>query len=243
MRTSSRTGRRSTPSAIAEDEPRQRRRLHAWIDGREAAADVEPVHHHAGLADQTANLGQRIDVGVGRHRLRADVEGHAKLRRDLARLDQQPRCLLTRGAELALERNAAVDGRHGDAHEQHEVAGAHAVHHRLVGDLLQLILGIEREAPDAVHVVGLADRLARLHRVHEMQMRARDRRRVLELHRGSHVEMTDAGAVERPDQEDRAISLVGVGDVARKVIQEPARPSAQPHAGGRREQGARAYGQ
>ncbi len=59
--------------------------------------------------------------------------------------------------------------------------------------------------------------------MHEVQRRARNGRGILELGHRRDVEMPDAGAVESADQERRAVRLVGIGHVARKVIQEIAR--------------------
>ena len=74
-------------------EGRERRRRVLVIDRREAAADIEAIEHHASPGDQLAYLGQRGREGLGRCRLRADVEGDAELLGRLPRLHQQPRGL------------------------------------------------------------------------------------------------------------------------------------------------------
>ena len=59
-----------------------------------------------------------------------------------------------------------------------------------------------------------------------MQRRARDGGGVLELgHRGD-IELANAGAVERANKEDGAVGLVGVGDLAGEMLDEPARGAA-----------------
>src|SRR5690606_9263805 len=97
---------------------------------------------------------------------------------------------------------------------------------RLVHDLPELILAVERKALHAVLVIRAADRFARLHGMHEVELRARDRRRVLDLGKRGNVEMTNAGAIECADQEDRAVGLISVRHVAREIVQEPARGAA-----------------
>ena len=72
-------------------------------------------------------------------------------------------------------------------------------------------------------LIGAADGVARLDRMHEVQVRVGDRRRVLDLGQRGDVEMADAGAVQRADQEDGAVRLVGVGDVAGELVEKPAR--------------------
>ena len=196
----------------------QRRRIAVGIARGKAAADVEAVDHDARLDDDAMHLAQRRDVGVGRRRLRADVERETQLGGNLARLDQKLRGLLAVHAELALQRNAAVDRRHRDAHPQQQVAGAAG----RLDDLVELVLAIERERAHA-ELVGAANGVPRLHRMHEVQVGVGDRRRILDLGQRGDVEMADAGAIQRADQEDGAVRLVGVGDVTGKLLEEPAR--------------------
>ena len=77
-----------------------------------------------------------------------------------------------------------------------------------------------------------ADGVARLDRMHEVQVRVGDRRRVLDLGQRGDVEMADAGAVQRADQEHGAVRLVGVGDVTGELFEKP--PRGAPAACGRR---------
>ena len=102
-------------------------------------------------------------------------------------------------------------------HEQLEILGAF----RLFDDLLQFVLRIEGEALDVVIEVGPANGETRLDRVHEMQPDARNGRRILEFGDGRHVELRNASAVERAEQKDRAVGLIGVGDFTRKILDEP----------------------
>ena len=200
------------------------------VDRRKAAAHVEPVEHHARLDDQLADLAQRRHEGVRRRRLRADVEGDAELLGRLPRLDQQARGLGAGDAVLALERDLAVLGRNGDTHPQGEIAAAAG----LLGDLLQLLLAVEREAAHAELGERAPDGGARLDRMHEVQLRAGDGRRVLDLGQRGDVEMADARAVKRAQQEHRAVRLVGVGDVTGEVFEEPpGRPARCVRDGGR----------
>ena len=154
------------------------------------------------------------------------MEGDTEFGRHLARLDQNVCGLLTAGAELPLERDAAVDRRNGDAHEQREVTRRPLGTGRLGDDLLQFILGIEREAANAMLVVSAANSFAGLHGVHEVQLRARNGRGVLDLGNGGDVEMANAGAVERSNQKDRAVRLVGVSHIAIEIFDEPVRSAS-----------------
>ena len=63
--------------------------------------------------------------------------------------------------------------------------------------------------------------------MHEVQVRAGDGRRVLDLGERGDVEMADARAVQRAQQEHRAVRLVGVSHVAREVLDEPPRGPAR----------------
>ena len=158
------------------------------------------------------------------------MEGDAELLGRLPRLDQQARGLGAGDAELALERDLAVLGGNGDAHPQREVAAAAG----LLGDLLQLVLAVEREAAHAELGERAADGRARLDRVHEVQVRVGDGRRILDLGQRGDVEMADAGAVQRAQQEHRAVRLVGVSHVTGEVLQEPAcRAARRMRDGGR----------
>ncbi len=125
--------------------------------------------------------------------------------------------LAPRHAVLALERDLAVARRHGDAHPQDEVAAAAG----LLGDLLELVLAVEGEAAHAELGERAPDRVARLDRVHEVQLGAGNGRRVLDLGDRGDVEVADARAVQRAQQEHRAVRLVGVSDVTGKVLEKP----------------------
>ena len=84
--------------------------------------------------------------------------GNAELLGGLPRLHQQARGLGARDAELALERDLAVLGRHRHAHPQRQLATAAG----LLEDLLELVLAVEREAAHAELGKRPADRRARL---------------------------------------------------------------------------------
>ena len=211
-------GSRSTPSTMAAHEGGERcRGAVLLVERREAAADIEPVEHHAGPGDQLADLGQRGRVRLRRRRLRADVEGDAELLGGLPGLDQQARGLGAGNAVLALERDLAVARRHGDAHPQDQVAAAAG----LLGDLLQLLLAVEGEAAHAELGERTPDGSSRLDRVHEVELGAGNGRRVLDLGDRGDVELADARTVQRAQQEHRAVRFVGVSDVTGKVLEKP----------------------
>jgi len=67
----------------------------------------------------------------------------------------------------------------------------------------------------------LADSETRFDGVHEMQPDARNGRRILEFGDGRHVELRNASAVERAEQKDRTVGLIGVSDFTRKILDEP----------------------
>ena len=216
-------GSRSTPSWIVRTKADSGAGTPVLLVHRgEATADVEPVEHHAGPGDQLADLGQRRGVGLRRRRLRAHVEGDAELLGRLPRLDQQARGPRTRHAVLALERDLAVVRRHGDTHPQCEVAAAAG----LLGDLLELVLAVEGEAAHTELGERTTDGHARLDRVHVMQLGARDSGGILDLGDRGNVELADARAVQRAQQEHRAVRLVGVSDVTGKVLEKPPGGSA-----------------
>ncbi len=146
------------------------------------------------------------------------MEGDPKLVGDLTHLHQQARGVLPRHTELALERDAAVLGRHRNAHEKLQVLRSAG----LLDDLVELVLSVEREALHAELPIGATNRAPRLHRMHEMDLRAGDGCRILEFRQGSNVELADAGPVERPEQKHGAVRLVGVRDLTGKVLEEPA---------------------
>ena len=164
------------------------------------------------------------------------MERDAEFIGDLARLDEQALRPLAGDAEFVLERHAAVLRRHRNADEQLEVLRAFG----FLDDLLQLFLGVEGEAFDVVVEVGAADGVARFDRVHEVQPDARNGRGVFELGDGRNVELRDARAVERAEQKDGAVGLVGVGDFAREILDEPARRACRPRADGQRRRAPRA---
>ena len=120
----------------------QRRRLAVGIARGKAAADVEAVDHHARLDDELCTSPSAVTKASGVVVCEPTWKVSAELGGDLPRLDQQLRRLLAGDAELALERDAAVDGRHGDAHPEHEVARAAG----RLDDLVELVLAVEREA-------------------------------------------------------------------------------------------------
>ena len=70
--------------------------------------------------------------------------------RDLARAQEQRRRLLSRGAELALERNEAVRIRTGNAQIELQILRPAG----LIQDLVELILAVEGEAADPELAIG-----------------------------------------------------------------------------------------
>src|SRR3546814_4025360 len=67
----------------------ERRRLHAWIGGRKAAADIDDVDRHRRRDDRGTGALHRLGIGVRGHRLAADVEADAERVGRLARRHQQ----------------------------------------------------------------------------------------------------------------------------------------------------------
>ena len=130
--------------------------------------------------------------------------------------------LAPRHAVLALERDLAVVRRHGDAHPQREVAAAAG----LLGDLLELVLAVEGEAAHAELGERAPDGMARLDRMHVVQLGAGNGGRILDLGDRGDIEFADARAVQRAQQEHRAVRLVGVSDVTGKVLEKPPGGSA-----------------
>src|SRR5439155_923139 len=97
----------------------------------------------------------------------------------------------------------------------------------LLGDLLQLLLAVESEAAHAKFGERAPDRGARLDRVHEVELGAGNGRCVLDLGERGDVELANAHAVKRAQQEHRAVRLVGVSDVTGKVLEKPPGGSAR----------------
>ncbi len=92
---------------------------------------------------------------------------------------------------------------------------------RLLHDLVELLVAVEGEAPDAEIAIGAHDGAARLDRVHEEQLRAFDRRQALDLDQRGHVEGADAGLDQSLDDLGRVVGLGGVQHTAREIGDEP----------------------
>src|SRR3546814_13408846 len=58
--------------------------LHAGIDGRKSAADIDDIHCHRRRYNRRAHALQRIAIGMPRHRLAADAKA------DATRIDALP---------------------------------------------------------------------------------------------------------------------------------------------------------
>ncbi len=137
-------------------------------------------------------------------------------------LDEQAGSARARDAELAFQRQTTVFRGHGDAHPQDQILGVA----RLLEDLLELVLGVEREAA-AAEAESAANGVPRLDRMHEMESGVGNGPRILKLGQRGDIEMPHAGAVQRTEQEHRAVGLVGVGHVAGKILEEPARRASR----------------
>jgi hypothetical protein len=109
-------------------------------------------------------------------------------------------------AELPLQRDLAerVRARHADHDGQ--VAGVV----RLGQHLFQLRLAIDGEGAHAMIEIGRADQPAALDRVHDMRGRALQRRDLLDLGEGSHVEIPHTGLMQRTEDGRRVVGLDGV---------------------------------
>ncbi len=147
------------------------------------------------------------------------MEHQSKLIAGLARAHDEVGGRLASNAEFSLKRNGRVLRRNRYANKQLEIFRAVS----FLDDFLEFILAVEGETLDAELVIRAADRSARFDRVHEMQRCAGNCRRVLKFRQRSDVKLTDAGAVQRAKQKNRAVSLIGVGNLTRKIGEKPTR--------------------
>ena len=131
----------------------ERRRLHAGIGGRKAAADIDDVDGDRRLDDRRADPLHRLGIGGRGHRLAADMEADAERVRGLAGRHQQRLHLGGLGAELRGEAQLRMIGGDADPHQQVEIGRRTPSVAR--DDLLQLLLGVEREGADIVVEIGV----------------------------------------------------------------------------------------
>jgi hypothetical protein len=134
------------------------------------------------------------------------------------RQGQQLSRLGNRDAELARQIvGAALPDREAHEEAQHRRRADRHGPHRLLQDLFQLVSAVEREIDDAVAVKRDMDRRARLHRVHEMQLGARQKTaHQHDLGQRGAIEMPDAAGPHRAQDARLRVALDGVKDVARK---------------------------
>ena len=195
----------------------ERRRLHPRIGGREAPADIDDVDGHRGLDDGGAHPLHRFGISGRSHRLAADVEADAERVGRLARGDQQRLHLGGLGPEFGGEAELGMIRRDADADQQVQIFGAL----RGDDDLLQLLLGIEREGAHAMIGIGLANRLLRLHRMHEADHRfGQDLGDQTHFGDRGHVVMRDSALPQNPEEIRRGIGLDRVERLARKLLDE-----------------------
>src|SRR5262245_36831909 len=138
------------------------------IAAGKAAADIDGVDQNAGRDDQLADLPDGLAEGGRNDRLRADMEGKAEPRGDLAGAQKERRRLLARCPELAFERDETVRVGTGDAQVERQVLGPAGLGY----DLVELVFAVESKAPDAELAIGPRDRPARLDRIHKEQLGA-----------------------------------------------------------------------
>ena len=197
----------------------QPRWLHARIDTREAAADVNNVNGDARFHDSRADALHCLRKGMGRHCLATDMETDTQRVSDLPRLDQQILHLVRGRAEFGRKAQHAMFGRHADAHAQGQVGRALGC----ADDLGELFLGIERECTDAVGEIGFADRLFGLDRMHEAQGRLWQQvAHQSHFGDGSGIIMRDAAIPQQPDQIGRGIGFYRIERLARKLLDKEA---------------------
>eukprot|EP01088_Endostelium_zonatum_P020031 TRINITY_DN7198_c0_g1_i1.p2 TRINITY_DN7198_c0_g1~~TRINITY_DN7198_c0_g1_i1.p2 ORF type:complete len:248 (+),score=-22.60 TRINITY_DN7198_c0_g1_i1:360-1103(+) len=199
------------------EETLQRRRGHAGIARREAAADVDDVHGHRRLDDRRANALHRVGIGIGRHRLAADMEADAERIGDLAGRHQQLLGFARTDAELRAEAELGIFRRHAEPHAERQVG-------RATGgddDLVELFHAVEREGLHVMREIRLRDRLFGLDRVHEAAGRIRQRR-LDQAHFGDRggVVMRDAVVPEHTEQVRAGVRLHRIHRAARKLLDE-----------------------
>ncbi len=196
----------------------QRRRLHARIARRKAAAHIDHIDGDTGFHNRRAGKGQRIGIGLRCHRLRADMEADAERIRRLPCSHEQGRGIGHANPELGCQAQLGMRGRHAQTHAQREIGRRRAID---VGtganDLVQLFMAVQREDPHAQRMIGFRNRFFRLHRVHEGQHRLRQQAmHQPRLGDRGHVELADAAFPQQLDKVGRRIRLHRIEALARK---------------------------
>ena len=139
------------------------------------------------------------------------MEGQPDLGRHGAGGAQQLHRIGHGGAELA---GQVVDGialRQRQAHDEAEVGGVI----RLLQDFVQLLAAVEHEVADAILVIGVADRLTALDRVHVMQDGVREHLADQpDLAGGGDVEMAHAAGPQGTQHRGLRVALHGIEHVA-----------------------------
>ena len=146
-------------------------------------------------------------------------------RRVRPRQAQQLGRLGDRDAELARQVvGAALLDREAHEQAQHRRRADQLGPHRLLQDFFQLVLAVEREIGDAVLVKRGVDRRARLDRVHEMHLGARQQAaHQRDLGQRGAVEMPDAAGPYRAQHARLRVALDGIEHIARKRLDKAAR--------------------
>ena len=196
-------------------------RLHARIDGRETAANIDDIDGDAGANDGGTHLRHGIAIGLRAHRLAADVEADAQRIGHLAGGHQHGGGFIGMHAEFRRQAEFGVRGGDAQPHAQREVGRGYAVLRRGGHDLVQLVDAIKAEYPHAMAVIGFGNGLRRLDRVHEAQDRiGRHFAHQAHFGDGGDIIMRQPRIPQGADQISGRVGLDRIHRRARKLRQE-----------------------
>ena len=196
----------------------QRRRGHARIDRRKAAADIEHVENHTGTDDRALHHVE----GRGERRrcdgLAAHMEAGAQALGGLTGAAHEIDGIVAADAEFGGQRNFGMRAGHRQPNAQRHVTGTG----RGFDDLVQFGFAVEGKNPNAMVEIGFGYGLGRFHRMHETERGFGPERahQACLLDRGD-VEMFDAAARQCVDEPGGRVGLYGVKALAREMRAEP----------------------
>ena len=194
--------------------------VHAGVDRRKPAADIQHVHRNASTFDHLLRHFHGDAIRVRVHALRPDMEANAKLFGMSAGEFKQFLRFRQVDAELVREIQLGIGIRNRQANEQVQVTRIA----RFLKDFVEFFRGIEREIAHAIFVIRRADRCAGFHRMHEKQGGIREYfPNRFDLLQRSHVERGDAELIKLAQHRCVRIGFNGVADTAFEVIQKEIR--------------------